>query len=183
MFAAGILPMSIRHDGTPVFLVGRDVRDSTWSDFGGKHERVDRNDPMNTAAREFYEETFGCVVSQWGIRQRLPTNSVALKGSTKNGYVYHMFVAQIPYAATLPRMFSKFATYVKLNAVHLLEKTEVKWVTIQELFDIPKRHAFAATIERNTDTLHRLAVRVWSPVVAAPVVAAPVVATEAGQNA
>ena len=40
-YAAGILPMTW-HAGEALFLVGKDLRDDTFSDFGGKCERCDK---------------------------------------------------------------------------------------------------------------------------------------------
>ena len=42
---------------TPLFLVGRELRDSTYSDFGGKSERQDRCDARSATS------CFGLVVN------------------------------------------------------------------------------------------------------------------------
>lgn len=59
--SAGILPISRNEHGDVVFLLGKDSRDGVFSDFGGKAEVIDNGDPVNTATREFYEETLGCL--------------------------------------------------------------------------------------------------------------------------
>ena len=50
-YAAGILPITWC-GSTALFLVGKDVRDDSFSDFGGRVERVDENSPVSTAVRE-----------------------------------------------------------------------------------------------------------------------------------
>ena len=55
-YSAGILPYTFDQNGKLLFLLGKD-NDGDWSDFGGRCEFKDRNEPKNTATREFYEET------------------------------------------------------------------------------------------------------------------------------
>lgn len=167
MYAAGILPITRLQDGRVLFLVGKDVRDSTWSDFGGKCERVDRGDPANTAVREFYEETLGCVAGQWGLRQRMkPGNCVALRGVTQNGYPYWMYVVEVPYVASLSGAFSKFVAFLRYKnmALPLVEKTDLQWVDHHALMTIPKRHVFKATIDRHAGTIARISSEPWEAV-------------------
>lgn len=159
-YAAGILPVSW-HDGQVVFLVGQDARDRTWSDFGGKCERADKNDPLNTATREFYEETHGCVLDVTDLRQRLgPTNCLALKGRTKNNHVYWMFVVEIPYTPHLRNAFLKslaFLKHLNLHRTHV-EKVDVQWVTWPRLRNrVHKRPVFAATLQAHDLVLGRVA--------------------------
>ena len=51
--------------------MGKD-NDNDWSDFGGRCEFKDRCDPINTATREFYEETLGAVLT---IQECIPLMS------------------------------------------------------------------------------------------------------------
>jgi 8-oxo-dGTP pyrophosphatase MutT (NUDIX family) len=170
LYASGILPVSRLPDGRVVFLIGKDVRDGTWSDFGGKVERGDRGCPMNTAAREFYEESLGCVASAWGVRQRMvPGNCVALKSVTQNGHVYWMYLVEVPYFPHVRKTFAKvlaFLGYKDLDA-QLVEKTDVTWVDLGALEKIQKRHVFRATIEAHAVTLARVACEPWKDVCAA----------------
>lgn len=170
LYASGILPVSRLPDGTVVFLVGKDVRDGTWSDFGGKVERGDRGCPVNTAVREFYEETLGCVASLWGLRQRMvPGNCVPLKSVTQNGHPYWMYLVEVPYFPRIRATFAKvtaFLGYKNLDA-QLVEKTDVAWVDLDALMKIPKRHVFQATVEAHVDALERVALGPWAAACAA----------------
>lgn len=160
-YAAGILPVSW-HDGQVLFLVGQDVRDRSWSDFGGKCERVDRGDPLNTACREFYEETYGCVVDHKALRARLcSSNCLALKSRTQNNHPYFMFVVEVPYYPHLRNAFHKSLDFLRHKNLCKLfvEKTDIKWVTWNALEgpDLVKRPVFKSTMEAHAPVLRRLA--------------------------
>lgn len=166
MYAAGILPVTRIHERV-LFLLGKDVRDGTWSDFGGKCERIDRNDAMNTATREFYEETLGCVVAPWGLRKRMiPGNCVLLRGETKNGHPYWMYVVEVPFSKDLDKTFAKFVAFLKHKnaAADLVEKTEVRWFGLKDMMTVSKRPAFKETVERHAGTLARIASEPWKAV-------------------
>ncbi len=169
MYAAGILPVTRFADGRTMFLLGKDARDATWSDFGGKCERVDRNDPMNTATREFYEETLGCVVAPWGLRARMtPGNCVTLRGETKNGHPYWMYVIEVPFVRNADKLFSKFVAFLKHKnasiAAELVEKTEIRWMDFSELMAVPKRPAFRTTVMRHQGAIARVSSEPWKSV-------------------
>lgn len=160
-YAAGILPVA-RHGGQVLFLVGQDVRDRSWSDFGGKCERGDRGDPLNTACREFYEETYGCVVDHRALRARLcASNSLVLRSRTQNNHPYFMFVVEVPYSPHLRNSFHKALAFVRHKnlAKAFVEKTDVMWVTWAALTspDLVKRPVFKSTIETHAGVLGRLA--------------------------
>lgn len=160
-YAAGILPVTW-HDGHAMFLVGQDVRDRSWSDFGGKCERVDRNDPLNTACREFYEETYGCVVDHRALRSRLGvSNCLALRSRTQNNHVYWMFVVEVPYQPHLRNAFHKCLAFLRHKNLCKLfvEKTDVRWVSWDALMgaDLVKRPVFKTTVETHAGVLARVA--------------------------
>lgn len=161
--SAGILPFT-RHNGEILFLLGKDVRDSCYSDFGGKMENIDQHDPINTANREFYEETLGILSnSPFDLRQRIKDLSVCVFGSTKNQHVYRMYLLEIPFDKNLPKQFKKnvsFLTYKNIG-MNYIEKTDLVWCNFDELFRIPKRTVFAATIRSNIQILRRLSTESW----------------------
>lgn len=167
MYAAGVLPVTRFADGQTLFLLGKDARDATWSDFGGKCERVDRNDPMNTATREFYEETMGCIVTPWGLQNRMvPGNCMVLRGETKNGHPYWMYVVEVPFVRNADKLFSKFVGFLKHKnyAAELVEKTEIRWMNFTEMMAVPKRPAFKSTIMRHQGAIARVSSESWKSV-------------------
>ena len=160
-YAAGILPITW-HDGQVLFLLGQDVRDRSWSDFGGKCERVDKNDPLNTACREFYEETYGCVVDYRGLRHRLcASNCLALRSKTQNNHPYWMFVVEVPYQPYLRNVFHKALAFLRHKNLckMYVEKNDVQWVSWDALRgqDILKRPVFKATLDAHAAVLARVA--------------------------
>ena len=160
-YAAGILPITW-HEGRPLFLVGQDARDRCWSDFGGKVERVDKNDPLNTATRELWEETYGCVVDARALRGHLsPATCLALRGRTQNNHPYWMFVVEVPYQPHLRNAFHKTLAFLRHKAPckAFVEKVDVQWVTWDMLrsADLVKRPVFQHTIEANGAVLARVA--------------------------
>jgi len=59
-YSAGVL-LYTRQEGNIKFLLGRDSKYNTWSDFGGKNESIDKFCRYKTAAREFFEESCGVI--------------------------------------------------------------------------------------------------------------------------
>lgn len=160
-YAAGILPIAW-HDNTLLVLVGRDVRgDQSWSDFGGKCERVDRGDVVNTACREFYEETYGIVIDIKAMRARLCQGScISLRSTTQNGHPYHMFIVEIPYMPHLRNVFRKFLAFLRFRNLGkiFVEKVDIQYVpwAMLRASDMVKRSVFQRTIETHREVLDRL---------------------------
>jgi hypothetical protein len=158
-YAAGVLPFTWQH-GNLLFLVGKDVRDSSFSDFGGKSERMDKGCPINTAVREFYEETYGALVSAKFVKSRICSGQcIILKSVTQNGYEYTMYLIEIPYQHTFHAAFHKALSFVKTRNMGrvYVEKTDVQWVTYPMLQRISKRSPFANTVISHDAILRQLA--------------------------
>lgn len=155
-YAAGIMPVT-RVDGQVLFLVGRELRDSTFADFGGKCERSDRNDPLTTAVREFVEETYGCVAEYRTMRARLgPSTCLVLRSHTQNCNTYYMYLVEVPYSRQLRNAFHKTLAFLRSkNLKMLVEKTDLRWVTLETLLSpsFPKRSVFANTISMHRKVL------------------------------
>ena len=156
-YAAGILPITWV-DNVALFLVGRDIRDGTYSDFGGKRERYDRNE-VATASREFYEETLGTVVGQKQMLMRLtPKTSILVPGRTQNGNPYYMFVTEVPYVPYVRPAFRKMADFLRSKNVNRLyvEKLDVQWATLDMLKCMNKRSVFENTLNANSDLIDKI---------------------------
>lgn len=151
-YSAGILPITWCGE-TALFLVGKDLRDDTFSDFGGRMERVDENSAMATAVREWYEETLGVCLTAKAMRSRMqPQNSLCLRSRTQNGHPYFMYVVEVPFAPHLRNSFHKTLNFLKYRNLHkvYVEKTDVRWVTLDTLMgDFPKRPVFASTARQH----------------------------------
>ena len=159
-YAAGILPLTW-YQGTPLWLLGREARDGTWSDWGGKVEKQDRTGPVethpaNTAAREFYEESMGCVLSAKAMRQALlPATSILLRSRTKNNHDYYCYVVEIPYMPVLHSNFHKVLNFMRFRGLHraFVEKTDIRWATWEMVQQLTKRPVFEATLAQHFNTL------------------------------
>ena len=133
-YSAGVLPFTIKN-GTVYFLLGRDRSDGAYSDFGGKAEDVDEDDPKRTAVREFYEETAGAVLDLDACAARLHEDAChdVVVSKTMGGNTYLMFIVHIPFLSSYPRAFERsmrFLRYMKANRKYL-EKTELAWFSLE----------------------------------------------------
>lgn len=159
IYAAGVLPVC--WIGTTMFfLVGRDARDDTWSDFAGKCEKVDR-DKESTAAREFWEESYGVLMDAKTMRARLvPGNYVELQGRTQNAHPYYCYLTEVPFIAHLRDAFRRHLAFMRQRNVHrmYLEKTDICYVDFDELFseEFPKRSVFKDTLLKNKELLRAI---------------------------
>jgi hypothetical protein len=156
-YASGILPVTWIN-GVALFLVGEDVRDSSFSDFGGKMERYDRN-IIATACREFYEETLGCIIDIKQMRARInPQTALMVRGRTQNQNSYFMYITEIPYIPHLRSTFHKLLGFFRAKNIQRMyvEKTDIQWVTLDMLKSMNKRSVFANTINMHMSTIEKI---------------------------
>jgi NUDIX domain-containing protein len=102
--AAGVLPVAI-HDGQLYLLLGRERYYNTWCGFGGG--RDDSESILQTAGREFMEESMAIIMSEEEIYQILEQNldNRLLLRYQLDGYVEH--VVLIEYDSELPKLFDR----------------------------------------------------------------------------
>ena len=93
MYSAGIL-LYINVDKEKRFLLGKDDKYNSWSDFGGKCDIGDNSDPLVTASREFYEETSGIVMSKSQAYTMLKENSQLVVCSSYRKQTYYMYLLE-----------------------------------------------------------------------------------------
>ena len=92
-YAAGIIPYSRDSAGELSFLLG--YENGKWSGFIGKYEDSDNENIINTAIREFNEETaeiFKNDLSEIKNQIITSTNSFCITTFTKNRAIYLYFV-------------------------------------------------------------------------------------------
>ena len=157
-YAAGILPFAV-HGTTILFLVGKDAQDGSWSDFGGKVENVDRTE-IETAQREFNEETCGSVLELKALRVRMAVaqNFRMLTSCTQSKHPYYMYVLQIPYDSCVRPAFRRTVAFLRSARIHkrYVEKVDLQWVTWHELQTLTLRSVFQATVVRHQKLLREL---------------------------
>jgi predicted NUDIX family NTP pyrophosphohydrolase len=77
-YSAGILLYRYNNNQLE-FLLGKDVKYNSWSDFGGKYDSVDNKNPLYTAIREFYEETCGVIMNMYEMEKIIKLNNVRVE--------------------------------------------------------------------------------------------------------
>jgi hypothetical protein len=136
-YSAGILPYSFDQNGQLFFLLGKD-NDNDWSDFGGRCEYKDQNEPINTATREFFEESLGAVLNIQECTNVINENN-KIVSKTLNGSPYYMYPIYIEYV-NYSDTFQKTKEYLKYqfdNSItsKLIEKTAIRWVSMDTLMN------------------------------------------------
>ena len=156
MYSAGVL-ICKREGDQLYFLLGRDSKYKTWSDFGGKNESVDKMYPEKTAAREFYEESCGTIYSKYKIRQMLKHKKPYLCSSYLNN-PYYMYLIYDGNATV--EHFEKIRNLLLKRpdvSFKFLEKDKVKWFDYDYIKNNPDdfRCVFYKSLQNNIDTISK----------------------------
>ena len=113
-YSAGVLPYTFDQTGKCFFLLGKD-NDNDWSDFGGRCEFRDHNEPLNTASREFYEETLGAVNSVQETLEKInQSTTVKVVSKTLNQSPYYMYLIYVDYL-NYSESFVKTSNFLKYH--------------------------------------------------------------------
>jgi len=131
IYSAGILPYCKCQDGNIYFLLGRDY-DNKWSDFGGRCEPKDKGEIELTAAREFWEESIGCIDEMETIRVTLKYKKIPFVVSkTPIGNPYYMYLLKVPYSMNYRQNFTSSRSFISKIDVDkkYTEKFDVRWVS------------------------------------------------------
>ena len=130
---AGILPVA-EHNGKLYFLFGKEYNGKKWSDFGGARDKNETH--FDNAIREGYEETDGILGTEKELKKLVNKDRI-VKLDVRNEYYSYLF--KIPYNVKLPEYFNNHHKFIskhfpsKINKDGFFEKTEIKWVTMNEL--------------------------------------------------
>ena len=166
-YSAGVLPYTFDQSGKCLFLLGKD-NENDWSDFGGRCEYRDHNEPLNTASREFYEETLGAVLSIPECLEKINRKPFKITSKTLNGSPYYMYLIYIDYTNYIDT-FNKTSQFLKYqysqeykNVIYkIIEKTNIRWVSMDTILNcmenkdppISLRGVFYKTIDSCKDEL------------------------------
>lgn len=164
-YSAGILPYSFDQNGKLFFLLGKDY-ENDWSDFGGRCEFKDNNNPINTATREFYEESLGAILNVQETTTLINENNKIIS-KTLNGSPYYMYPIYIDFL-NYNEIFQKMCSFIRyqfdnLTISKLIEKVCIRWVSVDTLLNsienknptspIPLRGVFYRTISQFKEKL------------------------------
>lgn len=172
IYSAGILPYQVSDSYNIHFLLGKG-NDGYWSDFGGKCEPRDKENIKETAAREFYEESLGSVVSYKGVKTVLSNekNYTFVNSKSSAGIAYFMFILRLPMREEVAKdRFKKtheFLTFMNADYQYV-EKCDIGWISLDTLLlllDNPQneqkmgwrlKRVFRNTLINNKESLIRL---------------------------
>ena len=139
-YSAGILPYTFDQDAKCYFLLGKD-NENDWSDFGGRCEFKDKSEPLNTATREFYEETLGAVLNVQECINKIIVNPVKIISKTLNGSPYYMYLLYIDYQ-NYSESFNKTSNFLKYHYNNekriinkVIEKNSIRWVSMDTIIN------------------------------------------------
>jgi hypothetical protein len=140
-YSAGVLPYTFDQNGKCFFLLGKD-NENDWSDFGGRCEYRDHSEPLNTASREFYEETLGAVNTIPEIFEKISQPSaIKIVSKTLNQspyYMYLVYIENLNYSESFIKT-SNFLKYHysqdKRNISKVIEKVSIRWVSMDTLLN------------------------------------------------
>jgi len=135
-YSAGVLPYTFDQTGKCLFLLGKDY-ENDWSDFGGRCEFRDNNEPLNTACREFYEETLGSIITVKECMDKITANPVKITSQTLNGSPYYMYLVYIDFL-NYSDVFNKTAQFLRYQfdaqeMNKIIEKTMIRWVSMDTM--------------------------------------------------
>jgi len=133
IYSAGVLPYCVTNDGNTYFLMGKDY-ENKWSDFGGRCEAIDKCDQQCTAAREFWEETMGCIYDLQ-YSKKVIKRCEYVESKTHMGYPYYMYLVKIPYREEYKNYFRCTKNFI--NGINIdrkyKEKVDIRWFSIDAM--------------------------------------------------
>lgn len=136
-YCAGVLPYTY-FNSTIYFLLGKSRRNSRLTTFSGKNDEYDF-DQSDTAARECYEETLGCIMERSMLLDRVKkcNASCILKSTTPRGMPCYTYVIEVPYRKYYAVSFHKtrdFLQSLNIKSYALQEMVDIKWVCARSMF-------------------------------------------------
>lgn len=167
-YSAGILLYKIV-SGQIYVLLGSDSKYKCWSDFGGKCEWIDNNDPYRTATREFYEETSGVISSESVIHNMLLKHGVCIRCKSYHNNNYYMFLLSDEHIHVSEDYCVDFnnqqqiISYTKHRDMsRYKEKNNIKWICLETVLHNPKifRGVFFESVRQNYENIIQKCVHV-----------------------
>ena len=167
-YSAGIL--IYKHVNEHIYLLlGCDYKYNCWSDFGGKSEWIDSNDPIRTASREFYEETCGVIISEGLLYSKVKQHGVCVNCRSYNNHDYYMYLLNSKWIHINNDCETDFQKQqrVLLLTNHksinkYIEKSEMQWRLLDDVLKSPEsyRGVFKESVTRNYDFIYEKCVKV-----------------------
>lgn len=135
-YCAGILPYCY-YNNSLYFLLGKSKRNNRLITFSGKNDEIE-DDPCETAAREGYEETLGCILDKSTILEKVRKCERILLSQTPKGMPCYTYVIEIPFKKHYNMCFGKTREFLYCMGInkmyHLQEMVDIKWVCANSMF-------------------------------------------------
>lgn len=161
-FSAGILLYKV--ESSDLFLLlGKDTKYNLWSDFGGKSECTDMGMSVNTASREFFEESMGSISDECELRYHL-NRATRLDCVSYRKRKYYMYMLNVDTLLPCRDLIQGFR-----NQKHMLsqinsscmmkfkEKQDIRWFSLRYVVENPNifREVFSNSILHHLDEIRR----------------------------
>lgn len=133
-YCAGVLPYTSFNNNV-YFLLGKSRRSGRLITFSGKNSEFDAT-RVDTAAREFFEETLGAVMDRSTITAILNRTKTILESKTPRGQPCFTYVVEIPFRKHYSLCFAKtrcFLEAINMRGPEYLEMCDIKWVCAKSM--------------------------------------------------
>ena len=136
----GLLPVAL-HNSKLYFLLGRNIKNKKWSDFGGSKEKGETH--YQSALREGVEELNGFL----GHNMKSLVSKKKIMTITRKERIYKCILFTIDYNSMLPIYFNNHHKYVETHFKKVVDDTEngyyekdkIQWFTIDEMKELLKK--------------------------------------------
>ena len=141
-YCSGVLPFCY-YNKSVFFLLGRSRRNNRLVTFSGKNDLIE-DDPCETAARECYEETLGCLMDKKSLVDKIVKckDSSILPSRTPRGMPCYTFLVEVPFKKHYVLTFHKtksFINSINIKEHSLMEMTDIKWICAKSMTTKIKR--------------------------------------------
>lgn len=136
-YCSGILPYTYFNQSI-YYLLGKSKRNNRLTTFSGKNDDLESN-PADTAAREGYEETLGCILDKAALLERINRcdEQKIIFSATPRGMPCYTYLIEVPFRKHYTLTFHKtkeFLMSMGIRSYALQEMTDIKWVCAKTMF-------------------------------------------------
>ena len=136
-YCSGILPFTYFNQSV-YFLLGKSKRNNRLTTFSGKNDDLE-TEPSETAAREGYEETLGCLMDKMDLLDRISKckEDKIIHSFTPRGMPCFTFLVEVPFRKHYILTFHRtkdFITTMGIRSYQLQEMSDIKWVCAKTMF-------------------------------------------------
>ena len=135
-YCSGVLPYT-DFNNSIYFLMGKSRRNGRLVTFSGKNDMIDEG-IEETAAREFFEESLGCIMDKASSLAAIKKSKIILKSKTPRNMPCYTYVIEIPFRKIYTIAFHKtrdFLSEIKVKSFEFNEMCDIKWICARSMLD------------------------------------------------